>query len=109
MSTRQRCCCDPVVETANPPLKFLFPMREFGEKNKVKWASTPNGFQSGIGCTMTAAMTKCICIKTVTTKRLNSTAGNIKDSAFIHAGFCNWKDATVSFPNHETSDTQDSC
>ena len=47
----------------------------------------------------------CICIKAVTTERLNSTAGNIKDSAFIYAGFCNWKDATVSFPNHEKSDT----
>ena len=53
---------------------------------------------------MTAAM-QSICIKAVTTKRLNSTAGNIKDSAFIYAGFCNWKDATVAFPNHEKSDT----
>ena len=54
---------------------------------------------------MTAAMTKCTAVKAVTTKRLYSTGGNIKDSAFIYAGFCNWKDATVSFPNHEKSDT----
>ena len=47
------------------------------------------------------------CIKAVTTKRLNSTAGNIKNSAFIYAGFCNWKDATVAFPNHEKSDTHE--
>ena len=46
----------------------------------------------------------CIFIKAVTTKRLNSIAGNINDSDFIYAGFCNWKDATVAFPNHEKSD-----
>ena len=34
----------PVVETANQPLKFPFPMREFGKKNKVKRAFNPKWF-----------------------------------------------------------------
>ena len=98
----------PVVETANQPLKFPFPMREFGKKNKVKWAFNPKWFSKWHWLHYDSCHDKvycCICIKAVTTKRLNSTAGNIKDSAFIYAGFCNWKDATVAFPNHEKSDT----
>ena len=41
----------------------------------------------------------------VTTGKLSTTSGNIKDSAFIYAGFSNWKDASVAFPSHEKSDT----
>ncbi len=32
-------------------------------------------------------------------------SGNVKDSAFVVAGFSNWKDATVSFASHEKSAT----
>ena len=32
-------------------------------------------------------------------------AGNVKDSAFIYNGFCNWKDATRCFSGHEDSAT----
>lgn len=98
----------PVVETANQPLEFPFPMREFGKKNKVKRAFNPKWFSKWHWLHYDSCHDKvycCICIKAVTTKRLNSTAGNIKDSAFIFAGFCNWKDATVAFPNHEKSET----
>ena len=44
-------------------------------------------------------------VKAVTTGKLSTTSGNIKDSAFIYAGFSNWKDATVAFPSHEKLDT----
>ena len=32
----------PAIETANQPLRFPFPMREFGKKNVVKRAFKPN-------------------------------------------------------------------
>ena len=34
----------PAIETANQPLRFPFPMREFGKKNVVKRAFKPKWF-----------------------------------------------------------------
>ena len=39
------------------------------------------------------------------TGKLTSSKGNMKDSAFLYNGFCNWKDATIGFENHEKSTT----
>ena len=48
----------PAIETANQPLRFPFPMHEFGKKNVVKRAFKPKWFSQWgrAGCTMTAAM-----------------------------------------------------
>lgn len=35
--------------------------------------------------------------------KLEQSKGNTRDSTFAFNGFCNWKDATHSFSNHERS------
>ena len=36
---------------------------------------------------------------------LKASIGNIKDSAFLFAGYSNWKDATIAFGSHKKSVT----
>ena len=45
------------------------------------------------------------CVTAIKTGKMKIT-GNVKDSAFIYNGFCNWKDATRCFSGHEDSATQ---
>ena len=97
-----------IEETANQPLRFPFPMREFGKKTIVKRAFKPKWFSQWGWLHYDSCHDRAfcfICVKAVTTGKLCTTSGNIKDSAFIYAGFSNWKDATVAFPSHEKSDT----
>jgi len=45
------------------------------------------------------------CISAFRTGKLKLSSGIVKDSAFLFAGFSNWKDATVAFMTHEKSAT----
>ena len=45
------------------------------------------------------------CVTALKTGKLISLKGNVKDSAFLYNGFCNWKDATIGFENHEECTT----
>ena len=45
------------------------------------------------------------CVTAFKTSKLKLSSGNVKDSAFLFAGFSNWKDATFTFASYEKSTT----
>ena len=47
------------------------------------------------------------CISSFRTGKLKLSSGNVKDLAFLFAGFSNWKDATVAFVTHEKNTTHE--
>lgn len=87
----------------HPPSKFVFPKREFGKKQVVKrscqvsWFSTwpwlhyqANDPDDVVFCH--------VCVSALKSKKMDRSQG---DLAFTSKGY--WKDATISFKNHEAS------
>ena len=59
-----------IEETANQPLRFSFPMREFGKKTIVKWAFKPKWFSQWGWLHYDSCHDRAfcfICVKAVTT------------------------------------------
>ena len=94
-----------VPEEPYQPSNYNFPRREFGQKNVVC-----RSFQSSWFCKWkwlhyesSRDVVYChTCVTGVKSSKLKFT-GNAKESAFIYAGFSNWKDATRCFNKHGTS------
>ena len=89
----------------HPSSKYVFPKREFGKKQIVKrscqvaWFSTwpwlhyqANDPDDVVFCH--------VCVSALKSKKMERSRG---DLAFTSKGFKNWKDATISFKNHEAS------
>ena len=90
------------------PLQFHFPKREFGKTKIVKRAFQAQWFGKWQWLHYDCARDLVFCHTCVTackTGKLRLSKGNVKDSAFLFAGFSNWKDATVAFGSHEKSTT----
>ena len=93
---------------ANQPLQFDFPKRDFGKTKIVRRAFQAQWFGKWrwlhYDCSRDLAFCHT-CISAFRTGKLKRSSGNVKDSAFLFAGFSNWKDATVAFVTHEKSAT----
>ena len=92
----------------NQPLQFDFPKREFGKTKIVNRAFQAQWFAKWQWLHYDCSRDLVFCHTCVTafkTGKLRLSMGNVKDSAFIFAGFSNWKDATVAFGSHEKSAT----
>ena len=63
-----------------------------------------SGFPRGPGCitrpTIQITLYFAVCVSALKSKRMYQSRGNL---AFTSNGFKNWKDATISFKNHEAS------
>ena len=60
-------------------------------------------FPHGRGCInrpTTQITLLCVCVSALKSERIDRSRGNL---AFTSNGFKNWKDATISFKNHEAS------
>ena len=94
--------------SANQPLQFDFPKREFGKTKMVKRAFQAQWFGKWrwlhYDCSRDLAFCHT-CVTAFKTSKLKLSSGNVKDLAFLFAGFSNWKDATFAFARHEKSTT----
>ena len=89
----------------HPPLNFVFPKREFGKKQVVKQSCQASWFSTWLWLHYQASnpdeVVFChVCVSALKTKKMDRSRG---DLAFTSKGFKNWKDATISFLNHEAS------
>ena len=98
-----------LADYPNQPKNYNFPKRVFGNEKPVRQRS----FQakwfnnwSWLHCDSARDLVFChTCVKAVESNKISLEKGNIKDSAFITTGYCNWKDATVACPQHALSKT----
>lgn len=95
----------PDIDEPFQPANFGFPKRCFGRKNAVFRSCQSSWFAKWKWLHYDAEKDAVFCHTCVTACRKKKllTKGNAKDSAFLTSGYCNWKDATVALPNHETS------
>ena len=87
----------------NQPKTFTYPQRSFGQKYIVKRSFQSSWFahSSWLHYDEKNDLVFChICMVAYRDGKLNS--ANL-DKAFITHGFCNWKDATVAFKKHDSS------
>ena len=97
-----------VGDTANQPLDFNFPKREFGKTKVVRRSFQAQWFAKWPWLHYDSARDLAFChtcVSAVASGKLSLWAGNVKDSAFLSTGFSNWKDGTVSFSHHTESTT----
>ena len=90
-------------EMPHQPKTLRFPKRSFGKKCIVQLAFRPTWFDkwNWLHYDESADVAFChVCVKAEEEGKLKA---NSKDSAFIHRGFSNWKDATEGFRRHELS------
>ena len=89
----------------NQPPHFQFPKREF-EIVKRLFQAHWFGKWRWLHYDSCRDLAFChTCVTALKTGKLTSSKGNVKDSAFLYNGFCNWKDATIGFENHKKSTT----
>ena len=94
-----------VGDSPHQPRKFLFPKREFGVKSIVRRSFQASWFDTWkwLHYDEESDTAFChTCIKAFKEKKLFS---NSCDPSFIRKGFHNWKDATLKFRAHESSNT----
>ena len=88
----------------HPNELFKFPMRSFGKAKIVERSFQPTWFVKWpfLHYDEVADHVFChTCMKAFKEKKMKSTKK--ADPAFVINGYCNWKDATVGFRNHEVS------
>ena len=91
-----------VPEEPYQPLNYNFPRREFGQKTVVNRSFQSSWFikWKWLHYESSRDVVYChTCVTGVNSSKLKLT-DNAKESAFIYAGFSNWKDATRCFNKH---------
>jgi hypothetical protein len=86
------------------PRNFKFPQRNFGQKTVVKRSFQSSWFNkwTWLHYVEDKDLALCFaCYKAKVENKLNWASN--ADEAFISKGFSNWKDASVKFANHESS------
>ena len=92
-----------IGDSPHQPQSFAFPNREFGQKFVVSRSFQANWFKSWKWLHYDEESDNChTCVKAYKEKKLFS---NTSDPSFIKRGFHNWKDATLKFRAHESSNT----
>lgn len=98
---------DRLGDEPHQPRDFPYPKRQFGKTKVVSrpfqsawfgsfpWLHYDEGTDSAFCFT---------CSTAVRQKKILSTNSSKMDGAFVSTGFSNWKDATVSFRKHESSE-----
>ena len=86
------------------PKKFSFPKREFGTATMVRQSFQPSWFDKWPRlhyCEDSDSVSCFTCMQANSENKLHWSLN--AESAFITAGFTNWKKASERFNNHETS------
>lgn len=96
-----------IEEAPYQPMQFDFPKRDFGKMKVVSRTFQSSWFGRWRWLHYDAARDLAFChtcVYALKTGKMKVT-GNARDSAFLYGGYSNWKDATVSFGNHEKTST----
>ena len=89
----------------HPDKSFKFPSREFGKKNAKSRSCLASYFSSWPWLTYDVekdAVFCHLCVKSLASKKMKVKRA---DPAFLEKGFSYWKDATIAFKKHESSDS----
>ncbi len=96
-----------VGQVPHQPERHVFPKRQFGKSKVVSRAFQGSWFCKWKWLHYESSNDLAFCYTCVTALKTGKMkiAANVKDSAFIYGGFCNWKDPTRCFSSHEDSAT----
>ena len=94
-----------IGERPHQPATFPFPQRELGVKTKVKRSFQAAWFSKWNWLHYYEAKDVVYCSICVKAFQKGKFFGGSLDMAFISNGFSNWKDATVKFKAHESSNS----
>ena len=86
-----------------PLVNFKFPYREFGKQKLVKRAFQHSWFAKWKWLHYEEDMDKAICYNCIQAYEEDKLRASNLELAFISKGFNNWKDASVKFKEHESS------
>ena len=84
-------------------VNFKFPYREFGKQKLVKRAFQHSWFAKWKWLHYEEDMDKAFCYNCIQAYKEDKLRASNLESAFISKGFNNWKDASVKFKEHESS------
>ena len=86
-----------------PLVNFKFPYREFGKQKFVKRAFQHSWFAKWKRLHYEEDMDKAFCYNCIQAYKEDKLRASNLELAFISKGFNNWKDASVKFKEHESS------
>ena len=86
-----------------PLVNFQFPYREFGKQKLVKRAFQHSWFAKWKWLHYEEDMDKAFCYNCIQAYKEEKLRASNLELAFISKGFNNWKDASVKFKEHESS------
>ena len=86
-----------------PLVNFKFPYREFGKQKLVKRAFQHSWFAKWKWLHYEEDMDKAFCYNCIQAYKEDKLRASNLELAFISKGFNNWKDASVKFKEHESS------
>ena len=86
-----------------PLVNFKFPYREFGKQKLVKRAFQHSWFAKWKWLHYEEDMYKAFCYNCIQAYKEDKLRASNLELAFISKGFNNWKDASVKFKEHESS------
>ena len=91
----------------NQPIDFQYPKRQFGKTKIVSRSFQCSWYKSWPWLHYMEVTDSVICYTCATAgqqNKLTPSAASKMYEAFVTTGFVNWKDATVSFRKHESSE-----
>ena len=92
---------DVSEKPTHPQTTFQFPKRDFGKKKIVQRSCRADWFTTWPWLHYCSDVVFChVCITAMKHKGMEESRG---DYSFTHVGFKNWKDATISFRDHQSS------
>ncbi|XP_053374024.1 zinc finger MYM-type protein 1-like [Mercenaria mercenaria] len=92
------------MEKANQPGNFAFPKRSFGKKNPELRSFNPQWFSVFPWIHYDESKDLAFCFICMSAMKEGKIANSKAESAFVSAGFCNWKDATTKYRKHQQSE-----
>ena len=94
----------PREKGPHQPRSLNFPSRQFGKTKVVSHSFQSKWFDKYKWLHYDEAQDAAYCYTCRTAEEQGELKNKYKDSAFISRGYTNWKDGTVSFTKHESSD-----
>ena len=102
--TQSICEPETVIKGPHQLQSFNFPSRAFGEAKKIHHSFQSKWFDKYKWLHYSEARDAAYCYTCKTADEQKKLRTKYKESSFISRGFTNWKDGTVGFNKHESSE-----